>query len=195
MKASRKFDINAFNSVPDQFVEQVDGLLEHIGSNNRVRNYQSLSDYSKEHFTNKSDRLKYVLAFDKQIVVGIIILFKRKIMFRGKNIELGGIGGVGTKKEYRGKGIATEMLDLSMKALAEANCDIACLGTNIDNPVLLKIYRRLGFVLLLQPLTFLGLSGKRYYENCGLIAPIKSHELFQEVLGENEPFYIGRGAW
>lgn len=195
MEAARKFDIKVFDCVPERLVEQVDGLLEHIGSNNRARNYQSLSDYSKEHFTNKSDRLKYVLAFDKQIAVGIIILFKRKIMFHGKNIELGGIGGVGTKKEYRGKGIATEMLDLSMKALAEANCDIACLGTNIDNPVLLKIYGRLGFVLLPQAYTYLGTSGKRYYENDGLIAPIHSQELFQEILKSNEPLDIGSGNW
>lgn len=190
-----KFDIKVFDSIPDQFVGQVDQLLENNGSNNRIQNDHSLSDYSKEHFSNKTDRLKYVVAFDRQTVIGIIILFKRKITYDGESIELGGIGGVGTKKEYRGKGIATQMLNLAKSTLEEEACDVAYLGTDINDPILLKIYGRLGFVLLPQQYTYLGKSGKRYFENNGLLAPIKSNEIFHKILKSSEAFDIGNGNW
>lgn len=108
---------------------------------------------------------------------------------------LGGIGGVGTKTEYRGKGIATKMLDLVEGILKDAGCGIGFLDADINDPKLVKIYGRIGYVVLGRDTTFFGKSGKRYTTPDGMIAPINSQEIFQEVLSDNKPFDIGTGIW
>ncbi|HSW88200.1 MAG TPA: GNAT family N-acetyltransferase [Candidatus Saccharimonadales bacterium] len=195
MELSNNLDIRVFDSVPKKFAEQVDLLLEDIGSNNRIVDESTLSDYSKEMFANKKDRFKYIVAFNGEEVIGIVIVFKREIEFHGKKIILGGLGGVGTKKEYRGRGIASEMLRKSDIVLKKAVCDVAYLGTDINDPLLLKLYAKFGFVLLNRAYSYLGKSGKKYFENDSLIAPINSQEIFNEVLADKKPFYIGESNW
>ncbi len=202
MEDVKKFDIKVFDLVPDYLIDQVDDLLEDNESNNRINDNRLLSNYSKERYSSKKDRIKYIVTLDKQSfpsdkqkVVGIVIVFKREIRFKDRLIQLGGIGGVGTKMEYRGKGIATNMLKVAKRLLEEVVCDVAYLDTDINDPVMLKLYGKIEFIILGRNHTYLGKSGKRYYENDGMIAPIKSQEIFSEIMDDNKPFNIGQGNW
>ena len=189
------FRIKVFDEIPENIVGQVDRLLESNGSNNRISEDAPRANESRERFINKKDRIKYILTFDKDQVVGIIIIFKREIKFKGEKLIVGGIGAVGTKKEYRGKGIATKMLRIAREELEKATCDIATLGTDITDPVMVKMYGKIGFVPLGRNHVYLGMSGKSYTSNDLMIAPIKSKEKFQEVLTDKSPFNLGQGLW
>lgn len=188
-------DIKVFDSVPEQYVTQVDALLEEVQSNHRVRNENSLSEESKEMYDSKKDAFKYIIAFDQDIVAGLIILFKRGIIFKGKRLILGGFGGVGTKTEYRKRGIGSKMVGLARKVLEESSCDVAHIDVDMDNPSLLRLYGSIGFIPLGRPFTFLGKSGKKYSANNGMIAPILSKELFEEIINEDNSFDICGGNW
>lgn len=195
MNISDRFDIHIFDSIPDHLVQDVDQLLEANESNNRIRDERHLSDYSKERFDNKKDRMKYIVTLDHQKVVGIIILLKREITFHGKRIVLGGIGGVGTKNEYRRQGIATAMLHRAKEQLEKAQCEIAFLCTDIHDPVMLKLYGSIGFVSLNRTHTYVGRSGKNYIADDAMIAPMHSQATCKEVLEDNRPFDIGMSTW
>ena len=196
MQNSEQIDITVFDIIPDNLVSQVDQLLEENGSNNRIKNEESLSAYSKERFDNRKDRFKYIVAITNQLVVGIIILWKRTTQYHGKPIVVGGLGGVGVKKEYRGRGIATNMLALTRETLDLSECDVAFLGTDVHDPQMLKIYGRIGFVPLNKAFTYTGKSGEHYEDaEAGMIAPIHSQKLYTEILKDKEPLNIGIGTW
>jgi ribosomal protein S18 acetylase RimI-like enzyme len=188
--------IKVFDIIPVNLVVQVDLLLEENGSNNRIRNEESLSVWSKERFVNNKDRFKYILALADNKVVGIIILWKRTVQYKGKSIVVGGLGGVGVQKEYRGKGIATKMLTLARETLDRSECEVAFLGTDTQDPQMLKIYGRVGFVPMKKAFSYTGKSGEHYEDKtAGMIAPIHSLKLFNEILGDQTPFDIGTGTW
>jgi len=196
MQKSEAVEIKVFDMVPDILIAQVDQLLEKNGSNNRIKNEVSLSAWSKERFINKNDRFKYIVALIYNKVVGIIILWKRTIQYYGKPIIVGGLGGVGVQKEYRGRGIATSMLTHAKQTLDFSDSDVAFLGTDINDPQMLKIYGRIGFVPLKKAFTYIGKSGKHYKDpTAGMIAPIHSQKLYKEILKGVEPFHIGIGTW
>lgn len=196
MTDTRRVDIKVLDEVPENLIAQVDRLLEENDSNNRIKNEESLGAWSKERFPNQKDRYKYVVAIIDQEVVGTTIIFKRTLQYKGKPIILGGLGAVGVRKEYRGKGIGTQMLSMARKTLNDSDADIAFLGTDIQDPQMLKIYGRIGFVPLNRPFAYIGKSGKRYEDlTAGMIAPIHSQELFNQILKDTEPFYIGLGTW
>jgi ribosomal protein S18 acetylase RimI-like enzyme len=196
MQNSEQVGIKVFDVIPDNLVTQVDQLLEENESNNRVMNEESLSAWSKERFDNRKDRFKYIVAITNQMVVGIIILWKRTVQYHGKPIVVGGLGGVGVQKEYRGRGIATSMLTTAKETLDLSDCDVAFLGTDIHDPQMLKIYGRIGFVPLNKAFSYEGKSGEHYEDaTSGMIAPIHSHELYNEILKDTEPFNIGIGTW
>ncbi|HUQ84860.1 MAG TPA: GNAT family N-acetyltransferase [Candidatus Limnocylindrales bacterium] len=195
MDLSKNFELKVFDSIPEKFVDQVDKLLENNESNNRINDQNTLSEYSKENFNNQKDRINYIAAFTVKEVIGIVIVFKRKIEFKDKKIILGGLGGVGTKKEYRGRGIASSMLKLAQKILRESDSDVAYLDTDIKDPVMLKMYGRLGFELLNRSHTYKGKSGKKYFANNGMIAPINSLDIFNEIMNEDKPFDLGGSNW
>lgn len=196
MKNLEQVDIKVFNVVPENLATQADQLLRENGSNNRIKDETSPSEWSRERFVNKKDRFKYIIALINAKVVGIIILWKRTIQYHEKPIVVGGLGGVGVQKKHRGKGIATNMLTLARETLNRSDCDIAFLGTNIDDSQLLKIFARIGFVPLKKTFSYIGRSGKLYKDpTSGMIAPIHSQELYNKILKDTEPFHIGIGTW
>jgi ribosomal protein S18 acetylase RimI-like enzyme len=189
-------DIQVVDVIPDNLVSQVDQLLEENGSNNRIGNEESLNAWSKERFNNRKDRFKYVVATIDDQIIGIIILWKRTTQFNGKQIVVGGIGGVGVQKEQRGKGIATKMLTLARETLDHSKCDVAFLGTDTSDPQMLKIYGRIGFVPLGKAFSYVGRSGKVYEDaTSGMIAAIHSVEIRDEILKDKKVFDIGSGTW
>ncbi len=57
------------------------------------------------------------------------------------------IEGVGTVRSHRGRGIASALITLAMRAFADDGMEYACLGVDADSPTgANRLYERLGFV-------------------------------------------------
>jgi len=70
----------------------------------------------------------------------------KEITFSGRDIILGGLGGVCVTANYRGKGIATKMLKLGLDELRNRDCDIACLNVDLKKQAY-GVYEKMGFKL------------------------------------------------
>lgn len=146
-----------------------------------------------DRFFYRKDRVGAAVALSQDQIIAKVYAIKRIIKYKSKNIVLGGIGGVCTNTNMRRKGIATALLKIAMQKLEDESCDIAFLCT--DTKKLGKLYKPFGFQKLETKYTYLGKSGKRYYEWDGMIAPIKSSEIFKEILQDKNDFDIGVGNW
>ncbi|MFS8131303.1 MAG: GNAT family N-acetyltransferase [Candidatus Dojkabacteria bacterium] len=154
-------------------------------------------EWDSENMENEYDRYAtlpfgYVIAEDSK-PLGAINLLKRKINYEGKEIILGGLGGVCTHKEHRKKGIGTQMLKEAMIQLKKEGCDIAFLNTDLDE--LSDFYGKVGFVPLNRDYKATGKSGKEYTDKGGMIAPLNSVELFNLVKETASVFDIEGNDW
>jgi hypothetical protein len=77
--------------------------------------------------------------------------------------------------------------------LKEWDCDIAYLCTDIGKTG--SLYSRVGFVPLNKPYSFYGRSGKLHEQHNGMIAPLNSRGIFEEVLHAQGMLHIGSGNW
>lgn len=183
--------IETFENLSPQLERQTDDLRFVAFRKDLLTEEQKAE--SNEKFTFKEDIFKYVIAFLGEKPVGYIRLFRRNINLKGRKVVLGGIGGVCTDPQEQRKGIATKMLQVAVKKLKKANCDIAYLCTNI--PKLENLYGQVGFVPLSRPYTFVGKSGKKHIDDDGMIAPINSQKTFQEILEDTDPFDLEGMNW
>jgi len=85
------------------------------------------------------------------------------------------------------------MLKEAVKTLKEWECDVAYLCANIKESG--DLYSKAGFVPLNRPYTYYGQSGKSYEGINGMIAPIKSPGIFEEILRSEEKLHLGPGNW
>lgn len=144
-------------------------------------------------FCSKKNHLGYLLAIEQETIIGGLIILKRNLLFKEKNLALGGFGGVCVQKDKQRKGVATLLLKRGIKILKDNHCNMAYLCTDINK--LKHLYGHVGFIALKRPHTYLGKSGKRYTENDAMIAPVNSLKKFKAVLLNKEPFDIGTGNW
>ncbi|MEK7544224.1 MAG: GNAT family N-acetyltransferase [Patescibacteria group bacterium] len=149
----------------------------------------------KDKFCSHNDRIGYVVASEKNDVVGAITLLRRTIVLDGIPLILGGIGGVCTRNDKRKNGVGTMLVEKAMGELKRVGCDIAYLCTDVTKEWMVNFYQKFGFVRLVHGHTYTGKSGKRYTEFDGMIAPVCSKQLFQRIGMIKKPFDIGRGNW
>jgi predicted N-acetyltransferase YhbS len=135
----------------------------------------------------------WLLAIERDQIFGTILLHKRKVMFSSREVVLGGVGSVCTRTDRRNQGIATSMLKEAVKILKGWECDIAYLCANIEDTG--SLYGQVGFVPLNKPYTYHGRSGKMYEGYKGMIAPLNSSIIFEEVLGSEHKLHLGQGNW
>lgn len=135
----------------------------------------------------------WLLVFEKDEIIGQIFLHRRRIRHNDRDIVLGGIGKVCTRKDRRKQGIATMMLKEAMKRLREWGCDAAFLCANYEKTG--SLYGQGGFIPLNKPYTYHGRSGRLYEENNGLIAPLNSLGIFKEMLNSKKKLHLGAGNW
>jgi len=135
----------------------------------------------------------YVLGYIGTNLVGVINLLKRTIIYHKKQLLLGGFGGVCTHKEYQRQGIATTLLRSGMDCLKKEMCDVAFLCTDLDT--LAPLYEQVGFAPLRRPYTATGKSGTIYEDSGGMIAPICSQDIFQQILQDKSSFDIQGQDW
>jgi predicted GNAT family N-acyltransferase len=135
----------------------------------------------------------WILVFEDDQIIGTTALHQRKIQFDNKDIVLGGIGRVCTRKKRRRQGIANQMLKEAVKILRKWDCDVAFLCANVKESG--NLYAHVGFVPLNKPYTYSGRSGKQYEEHNGMIAPVNSLDIFKEVLQSTQKLHLGSGNW
>jgi len=141
------------------------------------------------------DPYAYLLAIDRRSMIGVVLLYKKNIEHAGKKIILGGIGGVCVKKKKRKKGVASALLEKAMQDLKRKGCDMTYLCADVKNPEMVRLYGKVGFVTLDKPYTYLGKSGKRYTENNGMIAPVKSKAKFNLIRKSKKILDLGASNW
>ena len=86
--------------------------------------------YFKMHFENDPDRFmsSILVIKDKSQIASAVRVFHRRSFFGGKVFSMGGIGEVATKEEYRGKGMAGELLSAAVSCMERYGMEISQLG-------------------------------------------------------------------
>jgi ribosomal protein S18 acetylase RimI-like enzyme len=150
----------------------------------------------EDRFCSQADAWRYLLAIeDADNVVGFATVYRRSIEWDGKRVALGGLGDVCTDPAWRHQGIATAMSRAAMAQLEEAGCELAYLCAAVENPGILHLYGQVGFVPLGRAYTYDGRSGRRYADSDGMLAPVGSADVFDDVMRSDVPLHIGRGNW
>lgn len=188
------FDVKVFTlPVPEPYKTQARELGSICFSNPLELPHERKEE--QDRFCSQSDWYRFVFAIEDNKVIGSITTLKRTILFQGKEVLLGGIGGVSTQPDKRNQGVASAMLRVAMDELKLAGCDIAYLCTDVKNPARLKLYGKFGFGVLNGHVTYLGKSGKRYLQKEAMIASVNSDALFDAVMQQTQPLDIGTGDW
>jgi predicted acetyltransferase len=182
--------INVYSRLPEELSEKLKifGLENFYTQDQRTPEY--LAQEQEKFFSHPK---AWILAFERDQLIGRIFLHKRIIKFHEKDIIFGGIGGVCTRRDRRNRAIATKMLVRGMEILKEWDCDIAYLCADIEKTG--ALYARVGFVPLNRPYSFYGRSGRLHEQKNGMIAPVNSPEIFKEVLHSEEKLHLGKGNW
>jgi predicted GNAT family N-acyltransferase len=162
-----------------------------------LENFYTEEERIPEHLAAEEERFcsqpkAWLLVFEEDQIIGGIKLYRRKVMFNNREVILGGVGSVCTRTDKRNQGIATAMLKEAVKILKKWECDIAYLCANVE---MRSFYGLVGFVPLNKPYTYYGRSGELYEAYKGMIAPLNSSSLFDEVLSSKHKLHLGKGDW
>jgi len=160
---------------------------------NATRTFEEIQTHGDK-YCSDADIKKWILATKNDQIVGIIAVFQRTITFQNTDVLLGGIGKVRVAVNQRKQGIASKMMKAAMQELDTQKAEVAYLCTNLDS-FLAEWYGNYGFVPLAKPYTYLGLSGKKYTETDGMIAPITSQKIYEMILTSSEILNLGTGNW
>jgi predicted acetyltransferase len=184
------YEIKIYETLPPEIEEQTKKLSE-----------MCFFDETPEEEKKSEDsffqipKFLHLVAVMNNRVIGKMHLAKREITYRGKRLLLGGFCGVCTLPEFRRHGVASALIERAMKELKKTDCDVAYLCTNTDDPFLVRMYGRVGYRVLEKPHSYYGKSGTLYTDHNGMIAPIKSQKLFDEILKTGDTLHIGVGNW
>ncbi|MGN6673948.1 MAG: GNAT family N-acetyltransferase [Thermomicrobiales bacterium] len=188
------FTITAYTgALPPALQEQ----YERVGAESFGSDSQTPEERQEEHdrFCSERDIFVQLLALAGDTVVGAASVFQRTIMLHYQPVRLGGLGGVCTATAWRRLGVAAALVQRAMAELRAAGCDLAYLCTDVESEWAQRLYGRAGFVPIGRPYTFRGKSGKRYTDHDGMIAPLASPQIFQQVLADTAPLDLGAGNW
>ncbi|RIK36609.1 MAG: hypothetical protein DCC55_26825 [Chloroflexi bacterium] len=147
------------------------------------------AEIEEDFFTEAVSR---VLCYHQDELVGCAGTRVRDIAYDGRSVRLGGISGVCTHRGFRGQGIATRVCQRAVQFLAEAKCNIVFLSTS---PMARKLYENLGFRPLPQGFTWENIYGQIKHGNNGMLAPVCSPEIAQQIWNGASAFHVGKGYW
>ena len=138
-----------------------------------------------------------VLAWIDGEMVGCVSVFKRTIAFEGRSLILGGYGGTCTREDLRGRGVGARVCGVAMETLHAEGCDIAMLAVDRDGSTN-RFYERQGYRALGRPFEIVTGKGQRVSpDDIAMIAPVRSEQIFHDVLAGTEPLFLGPdpGYW
>ncbi len=135
-----------------------------------------------------------VIAMLNDELVGYAGIHHANIVFEDKKVKLGGFGGVCTRSDMRGKGIATRVINSAMEYLKQRGDDVAFLGVDLSKHTQ-QLYEKAGFVLLPRKFSWEDAKGNLKTDDGGMIAPINSPQLFDYILQSKTTLHVGKGNW
>ena len=116
----------------------------------------------------------YVLAKHEEKLVGSLEVFERSISVGGESLTVGGIGGVLTNPEWRGRGVARAMLKRSEEFLKdELGVDF---GLLICGEKVAPVYAKCGWFPVAGPTTFQQPHGAVVYRQLTMILPCNGRQ-------------------
>lgn len=83
----------------------------------------------QKHFENdpEADASLIFVAMDGEEIVSTVRLFKRRVWIQGRAVSMGGIGEVSTKPAYRGRGLASRLLEMAIDAMSAQDMPVSIL--------------------------------------------------------------------
>ena len=143
-----------------------------------------------------SEIIARVCAFFQKELIGHLVLHKRKIIFDGKPILIGGAVGACIKEEMRRKGIARRMMEIGLNYLKKENCDVVCLTADLEQgQEAINLYETLGYVRMNRKISFEDSKGNLRYDSGSMFIPLCSVDLFDHVMESSLIFHYGKGYW
>ena len=139
-----------------------------------------------------TEPLSRVLCYDQQELVGCAGTHVREVIYEAKVINLGGISGVCTHRDFRGRGVATRVCQRAIQFLSEMGCDVVFLSTS---PMARRLYEKVGFRPLAQGFTWENIHGHRKHGHNGMLAPVCSPEIAQRIWNGASVLHVGQGYW
>lgn len=91
-----------------------------------------------EYVEKIQNKAELIIDIDNNIIRGLVVLYCNNLDNRNAYISL-----VGVKKDYRGRGIARNLMKDAIKIAKDKGMKI--LGIHSNNPAALNIYKTLGF--------------------------------------------------
>lgn len=183
--------LRKFARIPPSLQDSIDTLLQI----SFPWVFEQATPEHKDRFCSGKDIYCHIVVLEGSIPIGHAAVLKRSILYKGRPILLGGVGGMCVAPKKRKHGIGKSILETAMEELRRDQCDITYLCTDPRNKWLVDFYASVGFVPLRRPHTYLGVSGKRYSDTDGMVAPVCSMEKFNLVKKSRTQLDIGRGNW
>lgn len=183
------------NTIDLQFIKNTD-LTEEQKKGKDILNGECFADVSQQDIEEDFivESFANILAYKNNNLIGKISLIKRKIKFDGKDVYLGGIGGVCVTASERRQGIALKMIQKGLEVLKHEGCDVVCLNTD-TNKSEYKLYEASGFKRMDRKISFENVHGKIKYDYGTYFYPLCSKDLYDFIMNSNETFHYGRGYW
>ncbi|PUU81572.1 acyl-CoA N-acyltransferase [Tuber borchii] len=136
------------------------------------------SIYVYRYFLYQWGELCY-MAMDEGAMIGVVVC--KLETHRGGPMR-GYIAMLAVKEHYRGKGIATNLVKMAIKAMIERGADEVALETEITNTAAMRLYEGLGF-LRSKRLHRYYLNGNSAFR---LLLPLKSQQQLGQRYHEHE---------
>ena len=152
------------------------------------------SDYEEIHC---APTFRHILGFQNSVIISYLRVIVREITWRGQEVTLGGIGSVCTHPDFRGQGLASDLLEKAMQILREENADFALLQTDIKKAA--NLYGPFGFVPVQKDCHFTHRDGSsdKIKGKDVMMAPVANETIVQDIISsdEDEHLNIGQGDW
>ncbi len=141
-----------------------------------------------------SPKIARVLAYQNDSLVGYAGIHLSLGNFQGRDIHIGGFGGVCTRRDKRRKGIASLVCKQAVAYLMHKQCDVLFISVDTTHKSY-ELYEKLGFVHLLQEFSWTNTKNQVKKDTGGMIAPLKDTKLFHLIQKNNDILHIGKGYW
>ncbi|HEX9240157.1 MAG TPA: GNAT family N-acetyltransferase [Candidatus Bathyarchaeia archaeon] len=138
----------------------------------------------------------WIFAYENATIAGQVELHSRTVLFEGKQVSLGGLGGACVTAASRNRGIAKAIVKKGLEILRhEKKSDVACLNADIRHHPDGGLYHQLGFRLMKRRISFEDVYGKTRYDIGELFIPLCSQETYDYIMESDRTFHLGRGYW
>jgi predicted N-acetyltransferase YhbS len=205
----------SFDGRPARVLQNEHEILDWAGKNSEVvfvrlgeltpGQKQRIMELQKECFSHVSREeieecfiargFGWIFAYENGLIVGQVELHSKTVLFEGKQVLLGGLGGTCVTAAARNRGIAKAIVEKGLEILKYEKSDVACLNADIEHHTNGGLYHQVGFRLMKRRISFEDVYGKTRYDTGELFIPLCSQETYDLIMKSDRTFHLGRGYW